>query len=492
MSENGIRVRFAPSPTGSLHVGSARTALYNYLYARHNGGTMVLRIEDTDLKRSSDAHDRGILDSLTWLGLQADEGPDVGGAYGPYRQSERGHLYEAAVQQLLESGHAYPCFCPQGLLEEKKEQQLARGQMPKYDRTCCDLTPADIQARLAAGEEAAIRFRVPEGDVTFDDLIHGPITFSSDVIGDFIIKRTDGGFSYNFAVVVDDAGMEITDVIRGEDHITNTARQLMLFAALGRPSPRYGHHSLILAPDGSKMSKRHGATSIADFKGLGYLPAAIVNYLALLSWHPGDEREKFSLDELIAEFDIERVSKSPAIFDIPKLNWLNGLYIRELPADELFRQVAPYLADSRMPFAPVQRDVVAEAIQANLVVLGDAPDYAQVFVEEIDPAACAVSDALLAPYTPKLFRLARKHFETMSAEFLPTAEAKELLRRLVEEAKEQGIKGKAVYHPLRVALSGREEGPELFFLVGGLGKSKILARLDSAAKYAARFEDPTL
>lgn len=492
MSENPVRVRFAPSPTGSLHVGSARTALYNYLFARHHGGTMVLRIEDTDLKRSSETHDRGILDSLAWLGLQADEGPDVGGAYGPYRQSERGHLYEAAVRQLLAAGHAYPCFCPQELLEEKKERQLARGLMPKYDRTCCDLASADIEARLAAGEQAAIRFRVPEGDVTFDDLIHGSITFSSEVIGDFIIKRTDGGFSYNFAVVVDDAGMEITHVIRGEDHITNTARQLMLFAALGRPAPRYGHHSLILAPDGSKMSKRHGATSIADFRALGYLPAAIVNYLALLSWHPGDEREKFTLDELIAEFDIGRLSKSPAVFDVPKLKWLNGLYIRELPPDELFRLVAPYLADARMPFAPVQREVMAEAIQANLVVLSDAPEYAQVFVEETDPATCGISEALLAPHTPKLFRLARRHFEAMPAEFLPTPQAKQVLSGLVEEAKELGIKGKAVYRPLRVALTGREEGPELFYLVGGLGKSRILTRLDSAARYAARFEDPTL
>ncbi len=229
----------------------------------------------------------------------------MGGAYGPYRQSERADLYEAAVQKLLADGWAYPCFCPQELLDERKEQQLARGEMPKYDRTCCSPHAEDaIEARFAGGEEAAIRFRVPDGDVTFDDLIHGPITFSSDVIGDFIIKRTDGGYSYNFAVVVDDAGMEITDVIRGEDHITNTARQMMLFAALGRPAPRYGHHSLILAPDGSKLSKRHGATSIGDFKGLGYLPAAIVNYLALLSWHPADEREKFTLAELIAEFEL--------------------------------------------------------------------------------------------------------------------------------------------------------------------------------------------
>jgi nondiscriminating glutamyl-tRNA synthetase len=487
-----VRVRFAPSPTGSLHVGSARTALYNFLYARHNKGTMVLRIEDTDLKRSTTQHDTSIINDLAWLGLRAEEGPDVGGPHGPYRQSERVHLYEAAVRQVLGDGLAYPCFCPQELLDEKKERQLASGQMPKYDRTCCDLSKDEVDSRLAGGEKAAIRFRVPDGDITFDDLIHGPITFSSDVIGDFIIKRTDGGYSYNFAVVVDDAGMEITDVIRGEDHITNTARQMMLFSALGRPAPRYGHHSLILAPDGSKLSKRHGATSIGEFRGLGYLSAAIVNYLALLSWHPADERERFTLSELVEEFELQRVSKSPAIFDLHKLNWLNGLYIRELPPAELFRQIAPYLADSRMPFAPVQREVVAEAIQANLVTLSDAPLFAEVFIEEADPATCQGAPALLAPGTPKLFQMAKKHFAAMPAEYLPSAEARELLRGLVEAAKEQGIKGKSVYQPLRVALSAREEGPELYYLVGGLGKTRILRRLDSAAAYAARWADPTL
>jgi nondiscriminating glutamyl-tRNA synthetase len=487
-----VRVRFAPSPTGSLHIGSARTALYNFLYARHHRGTMVLRIEDTDLKRSSTVHDTGILENLVWLGLKADEGPGMGGDYGPYRQSERADIYEAAVQTLLASGVAYPCFCPQELLEQKNEALLAAGKMPKYDRTCCALSKEEVEAKFAAGEQAAIRFSVPEGDVTFDDLIHGPITFSSDVIGDFIIKRTDGGYSYNFAVVVDDAGMEISDVIRGEDHITNTARQMMIFAALGRPAPRYGHHSLILAPDGSKLSKRHGATSVGQFRELGYLPEAIVNYLALISWHPSDEREKFSMAELVEEFEVERVSKSPAIFDLQKLRWLNGLYIREMSPGDLFHAVLPYLADARMPFAPVQREVVAEAIQANLVTLSDAPQFAEIFWEEADPATCSVSDWLLAPGTPALFALAKEHFERMPAEFLPTAEAREVLRGLAEAAKEQGLKGKAVYHPLRVALSAREEGPELFYLVGGLGKSKILRRLESAASYAARFADPTL
>jgi nondiscriminating glutamyl-tRNA synthetase len=342
-----------------------------------------------------------------------------------------------------------------------------------------------VEARLAAGEEAAIRFHVPEGSITFDDLIHGPITFSSDVIGDFIIKRTDGGYAYNFAVVVDDAGMEITHVIRGEDHITNTARQMMLFDALGKPAPRYGHHSLILAPDGSKLSKRHGATSIGDFKGLGYLSAAIVNFLALLSWHPADEREKFSLEELIAEFDIERVSKSPAIFDIQKLSWLNGLYIRELGAAELYDYIRPYLAEVGIELAPVQQETVAEAVQANLVVLGDAPKYAELFVEEADPATCEDVGVLLGPGVEGLLALAREAFAAMPAEYLPSADARAVLHALVEAAKEQGIKGKSIYQPLRVALTARTEGPELFFLVGGLGRTNILARLDAAASFVA-------
>ena len=484
-----VRVRFAPSPTGSLHVGSARTALYNYLFARRHRGTMVLRIEDTDLKRSTEVHDASIMHDLEWLGLTADEGPEVGGPFGPYRQSERGDLYEAGVQQLLVGGWAYPCFCPQEKLDQLKEEQLARGEMPKYDRCCLRLGADEVEARLAAGEQAAIRFQVPVGDVSFDDLIHGPITFSSEVIGDFIIKRTDGGFAYNFAVVIDDAGMEITHVIRGEDHITNTARQLMLLAALGKPAPRYGHHSLILAPDGSKLSKRHGATSIGDFRELGYLPAALVNFLALLSWHPADERERFTLPELVEEFDLDRVSKSPAIFDVQKLNWLNGLCIRELGAEELYGSIEPYLAAAGMSFEPVQRQVVAEAVQANLVVLSDAPRFAEVFVVDVDPGACPYADTLLAPGVNVVLDLAKEAFGRLPGEFVPSEVGKATLRDLVEAAKARGIKGKAIYQPLRVALSGRDQGPELFYLVSGLGRGKILSRLASASAFVATHPD---
>jgi nondiscriminating glutamyl-tRNA synthetase len=482
---SNVRVRFAPSPTGTLHVGSARTALYNFLFARHLGGTMVLRIEDTDLKRSRREHEESIVRDLHWLGLRADEGPDMGGAYGPYRQSERTGLYEAGVERLLESGAAYRCFCSQERLDALKEEQLSRGQMPKYDRLCLHLPSETVAARLAAGEEATVRFSVPAGDVSFVDLIHGPITFSSDVIGDFIVKRSDGGFAYNYAVVIDDAGMKITHVIRGEDHITNTARQLMLYDALGEPAPIYAHHSLIHGPDGGKLSKRHGATSIGEFRDMGYLSTAVVNYLALLSWHPGDEREKFLLSELVEAFDMSRVSKSPAIFDPDKLNWLNGIYMRELPPAELAELVRPYLHEEGLEFADGQREVVAAAIRANLVVLEDAPHFAKVFADDLVLTASVHLSALDEPAVGVVLGATRERVEALADEYPSLDDARALLKGVAEACAAQRIKGKSIYRPLRVALTGLDQGPELFYLIAGLGRSRILARLTDALAYFA-------
>ena len=482
---SNVRVRFAPSPTGTLHIGSARTALYNFLFARHLGGTMVLRIEDTDLKRSRREHEESIIRDLHWLGLRADEGPDVGGAYGPYRQSERTGLYEAGVESLLDSGSAYRCFCSQERLDALKEEQLARGQMPKYDRLCLHLAPETVATRLAAGEEATIRFHVPTGDVSFVDLIHGPITFSSDVIGDFIVKRSDGGFAYNYAVVIDDAGMKITHVVRGEDHITNTARQLMLYDALGEPAPIYAHHSLIHGSDGGKLSKRHGATSIGEFRDMGYLSSAVVNYLALLSWHPGDEREKFLLSELVEAFDMSRASKSPAIFDLDKLNWLNGIYMRELAPAELAELVRPYLHEEGLEFADGQREVVAAAIQANLVVLEEAPRFAKVFAEDVVLTASVYLSALDEAAVGVVLEITRGRVEALADEYPGLDEARALLKAVAEACAAQGIKGKSIYRPLRVALTGLDQGPELFYLIAGLGRSRILARLADALAYFA-------
>lgn len=482
---SNVRVRFAPSPTGTLHVGSARTALYNFLFARHLGGTMVLRIEDTDLKRSRREHEESIIRDLHWLGLRADEGPDLGGAYGPYRQSERSGLYEAGVERLLSSGSAYRCFCSQERLDALKEEQLSRGQMPKYDRLCMHLPAETVAARLASGEEATVRFRVPAGDVSFVDLIHGPITFSSDVIGDFIVKRSDGGFAYNYAVVIDDAGMKITHVVRGEDHITNTARQLMLYDALREPAPTYAHHSLIHGPDGSKLSKRHGATSIGEFRDMGFLSAAVVNYLAMLSWHPGDEREMFVLPELVDAFDMSRVSKSPAIFDLDKLNWLNGIYIRELAPKELAELVRPYLHEEGLEFADGQREVVAAAIQANLVVLEEAPRFARVFADDLVLTASVYLSALDEPVAGVVLGMTRERVEALTDEYPDLDDARALLKGVAEACSVQGIKGKSIYRPLRVALTGLDQGAELFYLIAGLGRSRILARLTDALAYFA-------
>jgi nondiscriminating glutamyl-tRNA synthetase len=481
-----VRVRFAPSPTGTLHIGSARTALYNYLFARHQEGTMVLRVEDTDLKRSRREHEQSIVRDLHWLGLHADEGPDVGGAYGPYRQSERDAFYEAGVERLLASGVAYRCFCTQERLDALKAEQLAVGKMPKYDRMCLGLGVEEVRQRLDSGEQATVRFLVPDGDVVFDDLIHGPITFSSDVIGDFIIRRTDGGFSYNYAVVIDDAGMGITHVVRGEDHITNTARQLMLYAALGEKAPAYAHHSLIMGSDGGKLSKRHGATSIGEFRDMRYLAGAVVNYLALLSWSPGDDREKLSLDELVAEFDIRRVSKSPAVFDLDKLNWLNGLYIRELPPGELGELVRPYLHEEGLEFHEEQREIVAAAIQSNLVVLEDAPVHARVFAEEPVLTASSFLDVLDEPGADIAFALLAQELKSREQEYFSLEQARVILKQVTDACKEQGIKGKSIFKPLRVALTSRDQGPDLYFLIAGLGRSRMLARLQEALGYLAQ------
>jgi nondiscriminating glutamyl-tRNA synthetase len=445
---------------------------------------MVLRIEDTDLKRSRAEFEESIVADLHWLGLSADEGPDVGGEHGPYRQSERTELYEAGVRRLLARGWAYPCFCTQERLKALKEEQLANGEMPKYDRLCLHLTPEEAHSRLAAGAEATIRFKVPAGDISFTDLIHGTINFSSDVIGDFIIKRTDGGYAYNYAVVIDDLGMKITHVVRGQDHVTNTARQLLLFDALGEPAPVYAHHSLIHALDGGKLSKRHGATSIGEFREMGYLAPAVVNYLALLSWHPADEREKFTLAELVEEFDMARVSKSPAIFDLDKLNWLNGLYIRELTPAQLADLVQPYLDKAGIQLHPGQREVVTAAIQSNLHTLADAPQYAALFSEDPPPPLGDEELALLVPpETSAVLDHLRAALDRRPRQFLGLEEGHEVMREVGEAAKGEGLKNKQIFAPLRVALTGRRSGPELFYLVAGLGRDRILARLDTARRY---------
>src|SRR5437762_3978201 len=314
-----VRVRFAPSPTGYLHVGGARTALYNYLFARANGGTFVLRIEDTDAARSTDESVTAILDSMRWLGLTWDEGPDIGGPHAPYFQSQRGELYRRHADRLIAAGHAYPCYCTLEELEARRAGMLERGEAPRYDGRCRGLSAADRAARAAEGRASAIRFALdPVGESAWDDLVRGRVAFQNEVLDDFVLLRSDGLPTYNFACVVDDQLMQISDVIRGDDHISNTPRQLLIYTAFGWTPPRFAHVPMILGEDGTRLSKRHGATSVAAYRDLGYLPEALDNFLALLGWSYDGKTELFTLDELVQKFRIERVGANPAVFNHEK------------------------------------------------------------------------------------------------------------------------------------------------------------------------------
>ncbi len=341
-----LRTRFAPSPTGFLHIGSVRAALFNYLFAKKYEGKFVLRVEDTDKERSKPEFEADIIAGLKWLGLNWDEGPDADGEYGPYRQSERKGIYRKYLEQLISQGKAYYCFCSKEDLEAKKENQLSQGQQPKYDGKCANLSQTEIEANLKAGKSCVIRFKVPNEHIHFNDLIRGRVEFDCSLFGDMVIALDPDSPLYNFAVVVDDHEMQITHVIRGEDHIPNTPKQILIQRALDFPPFEYAHMPMILGPDKAKLSKRHNAEPVNFYYEQGYLPEAIINFMAFLGWNPGDEREIFSLEELIREFSMERCRKSGAIFNIQKLDWFNGIYIRNKTLDELTRLCAPYLEKS--------------------------------------------------------------------------------------------------------------------------------------------------
>jgi len=469
-----VRVRFAPSPTGSLHIGTARTALYNFLMARHCEGSFVVRIEDTDTARSEERFERAILDDLAWLGLHWDEGPDVGGPFAPYRQAERGPGYRAAADDLLAAGLAYPCFCSRERLDALREAALASGRPPRYDGRCRTLPADEVERRLTAGEPAALRFAVPPGEVRFDDAIRGPIAIDGEQIGDFIILRSDGRPSYNFAAVVDDGAMAISHVIRGDDHLTNTARQELLRRSLrpGTPAPVYAHHSMILAPDGGKLSKRHGATAVGEYRELGYLPEAIVNYLALLSWSHGDD-EVLGLERLIADFDLAALSASPAVFDVAKLDWLNHRWIMALDDAEHER-----LVGERLPGAPAPAvSALAAAFKPSLERYGQVPALAAAVLDR--PALDAEARRIVADAGERLELFAGLR-RAAPEPFLAPDAARELLGELRRLGKERGFTPRDLLMPLRRALTGREHGPELHYVLAAIDRDETLARLVAA------------
>jgi len=478
------RVRFAPSPTGYLHVGGARTALFNWLYARRHGGVFVLRIEDTDVERSSADMVTGILEGLQWLGLDWDEGPGVGGPHAPYFQSERLPRYHAAATALVERGRAYYCFCSPDRLREERERAEARGEAWQYDRACLSLDAARVAQLIADGAPRAVRFKVPAGRPAFDDAVHGRIEFDSANIEDFVIVRSDGHPTYHLSVVVDDVDMGITLVIRGDDHISNTPKHVLLFEALEAAVPRFAHVPLILGADKKRLSKRHGATSVIEYKHQGYLPAAMVNFLALLGWSPGGDRELMSRDELIESFTLEGISGGNAVFNTEKLDWMNGQYISRLSPAELAAVIRPLLESSGRGAHPVVTNDATfarllELLRPRAKRLSDFADQAAPVLDEpvvYEPAAVEkhLSVPGLAGHLEALITAVR----TVEPFTEATVEA-----ALRETATARGVKAGALIHATRVAVTGRMASPGLFELLVLLGRDRVLARLTHLVAY---------
>ena len=459
-----VRVRFAPSPTGLLHVGNVRTALFNWLFARQKDGVFVLRIEDTDVERSAAEYEKSLIDDLGWLGLDWDEGPDTGGNFGPYRQSQRHDFYEKHTRKLLKEGKAYHCFCLPEEIEEERKKAIASGKMPVYGGKCRSISLEEARQKINSGDEAAIRLRTPgKGTLSYDDLVRGTLRFDLDLVGDPVIVRSNGLPAYNYAVVVDDSLMKITHVIRGEDHISNTPRQLLVYEALSFPPPRFAHLSMVMGKDNTRLSKRHGATAVDQFEKDGILPSALFNYLSLLGWAPPDGQEVLAKDELVRLFDLKKVSRSAAIFDYDKLNWINRQHIKKLSSQRKAELAYPYLRQAK--FLP---EKMSESQSKWLERMIDE------LADRIDRFLDLPKEAAL------VFRFSPSSMEEEIKKELRTESAVEVIRLFAEKisrvkefdydtfaaiakeiCEETGHKGKDLYHPLRIVLTAKSSGLDL-------------------------------
>ena len=478
------RVRFAPSPTGYLHVGGARTALFNWLFARRLGGVFVLRIEDTDLERSSDEMVGGILDGLRWLGLDWDEGPGIGGEFGPYFQSERLDRHRAMAERLVDGGHAYYCYCTNETLKAKRDAAEQAGSAWRYDRTCAALTTDAIAARERAGEPRVVRFRVPEGTTRFDDLVHGPIEFDGANIEDFVLLRSDRQPTYQLSVVSDDVEMKITHVVRGDDHISNTPKQILLYQAAGAAVPKFAHVPLILGTDKKRLSKRHGATSVTEYEKRGYLPEAMFNFLSLLGWSPGNDDEVFSREALTRAFALEGISGGNAVFNPDKLDWFNQQHIMRLAPDELAVRVRPWLQSAGLWRDDYLGDrhawffAVLELLRPRAKRLGDfAAQGALFFGDAIDYDAAAVDKHLRADGMDA--HLAAIDAALGALETFDPASTEAALRAIAEA---RGVKAGVLIHGVRVAVSGKTVSPGLFEVLALLGRHRVRARIAGARR----------
>ncbi|CAN5837262.1 glutamate--tRNA ligase [soil metagenome] len=486
-AEPQVRVRAAPAPSGSLHVGNVRTFLYNWLHARHTGGRFVLRIEDTDTSRFTEAAYQAVLEDLRWLELAWDEGPEVEGPHAPYRQSQRTDLHKLAAQKLLSDGSAYRCYCTKEELDARRKQAMAQKRRPGYDGRCSRLTPAEIAAFEAEGRSFVVRVRVPnEGRISYEDLVIGTVTTDLDQIDDFAILRSDGAPLYHLAVVVDDGMMEINQVIRGDDLLSNTPKQILLHAALGNPTPAFGHLPQVLGPDRKPLSKRHGSTSIADFREAGYLPDALVNFLALLGWGTADDT-MMNRQELIARFEVTDVHPSPAMFDTKKLDWMNGEYIRLLEDEELTRLVTPFyqkaglVGEARTPEERHLLEAATPLIKTRIRRLDEAPALVRgLFLEpKIDQEA---AKKVFAPeHVPQL--LHRTIEALRSIKHWDKERVEESLRSIAEE---MGLKPRTAFAPFYVAISGSTVSAPVFDLMTLIGREACLARLRRALQDLAQ------
>ncbi|MCT1403371.1 glutamate--tRNA ligase [Paenibacillus sp. LC231] len=483
-----VRVRYAPSPTGHLHIGNARTALFNYLFARKNNGKFIIRIEDTDVKRNVEGGEQSQLKYLKWLGMDWDESVDVGGEYGPYRQTERLDIYKQYWQDLLDRGLAYRCYCTEEELEQEREEQMARGETPRYSGKHRELTEEQRQAFEAEGRVASIRFRVPEDRIyTFDDMVKGTISFNSKETGDFVIVKKDGIPTYNFAVALDDHLMKISHVLRGEDHISNTPRQLMIYEAFGWEPPQFGHMTLIVGEDHKKLSKRNESIIqfIEQYDQLGYLPEALFNFISLLGWSPEGEEEVFSQEQLISIFDEHRLSKSPAVFDTNKLAHLNNTYIKNADPDRIADLAIPHLQKaSRLPSElTAEQEEWARALvalyQEQLTAASDIVDLSEVFFRthlELDAEGIEVMGGEQVPVVLSAFLAKIEQTDEFNAP--------KIAALIKEVQKETGFKGKQLFMPIRVALTGQTHGRDLNQTIWLLGRDRVLDRLRSQIKGA--------
>ena len=485
--DHDMRVRFAPSPTGYLHIGGARTALFNWLYARRHGGTFVLRIEDTDTGRSSWEMVTGILDGLRWLGLDWDEGPDIGGPHAPYFQSERLDRYRAMADRLVAEGRAYYCYCSTETIQQKRQAAEAAGGGWMYDRACLARPADETAAREASGAPRAVRFKVPAGETRFDDRVRGAIAFDNANIEDFVILRSDRHPTYHLTVVADDIDMRITDVIRGDDHISNTPKQVLLYEAFGQAPPRFAHVPLILGPDKKRLSKRHGATSVMEYHRLGYLPEAMVNFLALLGWSPGTDQELFTRDELVAAFALEGISGGNAVFSQDKLDWFNQQHIMRLPLVDLAGRVQPVLAEHGLwRESYVSGDAawflrVLALLQPRAKKLGQfADDGRPFFADRVTYDETAIDKYLRVPGMRGHLLALRSRFAEAHAFDQQSSEI--LLKSVAESA---GLKPAVLIHATRVAVTGRSVSPGLYEVMELLGQTRVCERLASASSRAS-------